>query len=274
MMVIEDQEFEEMRSLVYRCFGINLTEQKRSLVVGRLQKLLQKSGFSTFRQYLDYLRKDPSLNGLSELVNRISTNYSFFYREKSHFEYFSTTVLPEIVQRQKERHSKDIRIWTAGCSTGEEPYMIVMLMLEHLGREYGGWDAGLLATDISERALEVAKTGIYPLERTTQLPAQLKNKYFSVLDQDRLMVKPQVRKEVTFRRFNLMNQSYPFKKTFQAIFCRNVMIYFDRQTRENLVQKFYEHTEPGGFLFIGHSETLGREQQLYDYIMPATYRRR
>lgn len=273
MMAISDHEFAGLRDLIHQRFGINLTEQKRSLLVGRLQKLMRTLGFNSFSQYIEYLTQDKSEQGLSELVDLISTNHTYFNREKDHFDYFSETAFPAIVENLKRQNRRDLRIWCAGSSTGEEPYTLMMLMMEHLGSDYKNWDAGLLATDISDRALTAARAGVYPRDRVEQLPANLRNKYFTPADQGHLAVKEQVKKEVTYRRFNLMNTQFPFKKPFQIIFCRNVMIYFDQPTRDALVARFHKFIEPGGYLFIGHSETLGRTQTLFRYLEPALYQK-
>jgi len=273
LMSMTDREFQQLRDLVYARLGINLTEKKRSMLIGRLQKLLRTSGFKSFQDYYDYLVNEPGMNAMTELVNRVTTNYSFFYRGKSHFEFFMQRAFPEILATLRKNKSRDIRIWTAGCSTGEEPFTIIMLMMEYLESEYGLWGGGILATDISEKALKFALEGIYPEDRAKEIPPQLKLKYFNKLADGQLAVKDAVKKEVVFRKFNLKNNHFPFKKPFQMVFCRNVMIYFDRPTRDKLLQQFYEVTEAGGYLFIGHSETLGREQQLFRYIMPAVYQK-
>ena len=272
MMAISDQEFEALRSLIYQRFGINLTDQKRSLLVGRLQKLLRTNGFSTFEEYYAFLQRDGSGQALSELINLISTNYTYFNREKDHFDFFYQTALPTVVKRLRQQNRKDLRIWCAGCSTGEEPYTLLMLMAEFLGQDYRNWDAGILATDISERVLSVARSGIYPEDRVRQVPEQLR-KYFVKRQDGQSAIRDDLRREATFRRFNLMNNQFPFKKPFQIIFCRNVMIYFDQPTRDALVRRFYQATEPGGYLFIGHSETLGRNHDLYRYLIPAAYQK-
>lgn len=273
LMSMTDREFQQLRDLVYARLGINLTEKKRSMLIGRLQKLLRTSGFKSFQDYYDYLVNEPGMDAMTELVNRVTTNYSFFYRGKSHFEFFMQRAFPEILNILRKRNSRDIRIWTAGCSTGEEPYMIIMLMMDYLQREYGLWDGGILATDISEKALKFALEGIYPEDRAKELPKQLRLKYFNKSADGQLAVKDTIKKEVVFRKFNLKNEHFPFKKPFQIIFCRNVMIYFDKQTRDKLLQQFHKVTASDGFLFIGHSETLGRDQQLYRYIMPAVYQK-
>ncbi|MBN1956632.1 MAG: protein-glutamate O-methyltransferase CheR [Desulfuromonadales bacterium] len=273
MMAISDNEFAQLRDLIQNRFGINLTEQKRSLLVGRLQKLMRQLNLPTFASYYDYLRNDKTEGSLSDLVDLISTNHTYFNREKDHFDYFSRTALPQTIEKLKKENRKDLRIWCAGCSTGEEPYTLLMLMMEYLGAEYSSWDAGILATDISDRALSIARRGTYAADRVMQLPETLRRKYFTAAGADEMAVIDKVKREATFRRFNLMNTTFPFKKPFQMIFCRNVMIYFDQPTREALVSRYHQFTEPGGYLFIGHSETLGRSQSLYRYLMPALYQK-
>jgi chemotaxis protein methyltransferase CheR len=273
LMEISDQEFKLMRELIYKRFGINLTDQKRSLMVGRLQKIIRDSGFATFQEYYEHLINDGTEKSLSELIDRISTNHTFFNREKEHFRFFVETALPAVVKLLEAQNRRDLRVWCAGCSTGEEPYMLLMLMQEFFGPNYSKWDAGLLATDISQRALAIAKEGSYPTERIADIPEALRNKYFRRQSDGNWTVIDRIRNEVTFRRFNLMNTQFPFKKPFHIIFCRNVMIYFDQTTRETLIRKFHQCTEPGGYLCIGHSETIGRDQSLYKYLMPATYQR-
>lgn len=270
---ITDQEFQAIRKLVYDKFGINLTEQKKTLVVGRLQKVLRERKFATFKDYYRWLTSDQTGEGLDELANRISTNHTFFYREKAHFEFFHDIVLPEARARHQAAGSKELRIWCAGCSSGEEPYTLMMLMMEFLDSQLNQWKPILLATDISATALKTAMGGVYPQDRVSQLPPALRSKYFQRTPEGEMSVVPAVREHIFFRRHNLMDTTFPFKRQFDAIFCRNVMIYFDRQTRNTLVGKYHHHTAPGGYLFIGHSETLGRDETAYNYVMPAVYKK-
>lgn len=265
------EEFEEIRKLVYDRFGINLTSEKKALVAGRLQKVLRVRGFETFSAYLQFVERDASGEALEELVNRISTNHTFFYREKDHFDFFTGRALPEAIQRN--RSNRDLRIWSAGCSSGEEPYTLVMLMMETLGSEYSSWSAGVLATDISARALEFARKGVYPSERLEPLPVALRNKYFHPAPDSEWEISEKIRQQVTFRSLNLMNRQFPFRKQFDVIFCRNVMIYFDQETRMNLVQRFCDCLVPGGFLFIGHSESIRGGPHKLEYLQPALYRK-
>ncbi|NOQ51563.1 MAG: chemotaxis protein CheR [Desulfuromonadaceae bacterium] len=273
MMSISDNEFGQLRDLIQKRFGINLTDQKRSLLVGRLQKMMRRLNLGTFSQYYQYLTDDKTEAALGELVDLISTNHTYFNREKDHFDYFYETALPRIATILQRENRKDLRIWCAGCSTGEEPYTLLMLMMEYFGNDYSSWDAGILATDISDRALTTARRGTYSTDRVMQLPENLRRKYFTPAGDGEMAVIDKVKREVTFRRFNLMNTGFPFKKPFQMIFCRNVMIYFDQPTRDALVGRYHQFTEPEGYLFIGHSETLGRSQTRYKYLKPALYQK-
>lgn len=270
---LSDKEFEAISALVYDKFGINLTDQKRSLVIGRLQKLMRAKGLDSFQGYLDYIEADTSHEALGELIDRISTNHTFFYREQDHFKFLKETVLPEVVKKANKKGSKDIRIWCAGCSTGEEAYTLAIVLKEFFGLDLTNWSAGLLATDISKPALEAAMAGVYVGERASLIPAHIQQKYFKKNGEGQIQVKDDLKIDITFRRFNLMNPAFPFKKPFDVIFCRNVMIYFDQPTREALVSKFFNSTQPGGYLFIGHSESLRRDSCPYDYVKPAVYRK-
>jgi chemotaxis protein methyltransferase CheR len=277
---LSGREFGALRRLVYDRFGIHLTDEKRTMVAVRLQKTLKQRGLPSFAAYYDELQRDTQGMLLTELLNHITTNHTFFYRESSHFDFFVQRALPDVTASLKQHQRNDIRVWSAGCSSGEEPYTLAMLMMEYLGARYSRWDAGVLATDISEKVLNIARAGTYTSEQIAALPATLKHKYFQHLSsqqpsqsENRWKVHPQVQKEVMFRHLNLMNKRFPFKKQMQIIFCRNVMIYFDQVTREALVERFYEVLEPGGYLFIGHAETLGRQQQVFEYILPAVYRK-
>lgn len=272
-ITITENEFIALSNLVYDKIGIQLTDQKKTLLVGRLQKLLRAYRFKSFQEYYNYLINEKSGKAISELANYISTNHTFFYREHEHFEFFYKFALPEIEQKLKKSKTKDIRIWSAGCSSGEEPYTLIMLMLEYFGKEYKNYDAGILATDISEKALKYAIEGIYLDEKVNSLPDNYKKKYFTKNSDGTWKIADIIKKEVTFRKFNLISEVYPFKKKFDIIFCRNVMIYFDDITREKLVEKFYNFTAPMGYFFIGHSETLNRTKSQFKFIMPALYQK-
>jgi chemotaxis protein methyltransferase CheR len=191
-------------------------------------------------------------------------------REAEHFICFKDKVLPYLERVVTDR---DIRIWCAGCSSGEEPYTLAMLMDEYFDKARLNWDKKILATDISSKVLEEAVRGVYKTKDMESLPSIWKLNYITKIDQEDSEIKERIKNEVIFRKFNLMEEVFPFRKKFHVIFCRNVMIYFDENTRRNLVQKFSNLLEPGGYLFIGHSESLNRDTTDLKYVMPAVYRK-
>ena len=266
--VLTKRTFREIAGIVYSNFGIELPQAKYNLLVNRLRKVLRLKKLSTYEEYLALLKRDNSGHELQVLADAISTNHTYFYREPAHFTYFEKTILPLL--KQKLDREKDLRVWCAASATGEEPYTLAMIEKEFFGDDYARWNAGLLATDISEKALKKAYAGSYPVEEITALPPDLK-KYF-INYGETVQVIPQIRKEVTFRKVNLMNP-FRFKKPFQVIFCRNVMIYFDEPTKENLIEKMYNCTTDGGFLLIGHSESINRLKNPYTYVAPGIYQK-
>ncbi|TCO73134.1 CheR family methyltransferase [Marinisporobacter balticus] len=269
-MKITHSEF--MRFVVYvkENFGINLMH-KKALILGRLQNHLIQNQFQNFSQYIEYIMIDHTGAAVKNLLNKLTTNHTYFMRETEHFDYYKKIILPELFV--KERKTKDLRIWSAGCSSGEEAYTLAMIQNDFLGDQKKLWDAKILATDISDKVLTAAVNGIYLNEKLVHLPEKWKKNYFEKIDYENSKVIDAIRNEVIFRRFNLMNKIFPFKKKFHVIFCRNVMIYFDAATKKALINRFYEFTESGGYLFIGHSESINREETAYKYIMPAVYRK-
>ena len=272
MMKITDAEFQSIAKLVYDRLGITLSDQKKGLVVSRLQKILKQYGFTTFKQYYDMLIGDKSGNKLTELTNQITTNHTFFFREEEHFHFFKSDILPWMVREHQARNDNDLRIWCAAASSGEEPYTLVMTLLEYFGANYKNWNCGLLATDVSEKALGAAMAGIYADTQMQGVPPAYLKKYFRQVPGGHAVV-DQLKKEVTFRKFNLMTKTLPFKKKFDCIWCRNVMIYFDNPTKHELVERMYDSTVSGGYLLIGHSETLDRNVTRWKYVRPAVYRK-
>jgi chemotaxis protein methyltransferase CheR len=270
MITITDKEFQQLAAFIKENYGIHLKDEKKTLVMGRLHNVLAGKGFLNFSNYYHYLVTDKSGEAISTLMNKISTNHTFFMREADHFHYFKDHVLPYLAETVR---NKDLRIWSAGCSSGEEPYTLAMLIDEYFGMEKSRWDAKILATDISSRVLEEAAKGIYHNEEISTLPAGMRLSYFKRYDNDHAEIIDKIKKEVIFRRFNLMEQNFPFKRKFHVIFCRNVMIYFDNQTKRELVGKFYNYLENGGYLFIGHSESISRGETKLKYVLPAIYRK-
>ncbi len=267
-MEITDKEFNNIRDYIKKNFGINLSNEKKSLVYSRLRSVLQANNLENFTDYYEYLTKDKTGEAAVVFIDKITTNHTFFMREVDHFYYFRDTVLPFI---EREFPQKDLRLWCAGCSSGEESYTLQMLVQDHFGTK--GWNMQMLATDISTNVLDKATAGIYSNEQIAPLPDNWKKNYFAKYDEENKIVVDKIKKEIIFRKFNLMEEKFPFKKKFQVIFCRNVMIYFDNKTRDALVQRYYDCLEPNGYLFIGHSESLNHSDTAFKYIMPAVYRK-
>lgn len=271
-IAISDNELEQLAQIVYQKYGIVLTTKKRALIISRLQPILIKRGFTNFQDYVNFIAHANEA-ALTELVNRITTNHTYFFREMAHFDFLTNTAFPEFVEYHKKINSNNLRIWCAAASTGEEPYSLAMQLKEYFGNDYSRWKAGLLATDISEAALEKALEGIYSSEAVNKLPKSLVSRYFAP-HESAFKVTSELQKEVVFRKFNLMTEVFPFKKNFDLISCRNVMIYFDNPTKEVLVNKLYEQLRPGGYLFIGHSESLNGLSTPFDYVTAAIYQKR
>ncbi|MDP4092418.1 MAG: protein-glutamate O-methyltransferase CheR [Bacillota bacterium] len=270
MIAITEKEFRQLAAYIKANYGINLKEEKQALVNGRLQNVLVQYGMNSFSEYYDFVMADTTGEAATILIDKITTNHTFFMREAEHFSYFRDKVLVDIVRKLKV---KDLRVWCAGCSSGEEPYTLAMIIDEFFGAEKSLWDTKVLATDISSKMLDAASKGIYENSSISTMPASWRLKYFKNIDGQKSAVVDSLKNEVIFRKFNLMEEYFPFKKKFHVIFCRNVMIYFDNKTKTELVNKFYELTEPGGYLFVGHSESLNREDTMYKYVIPAVYRK-
>ncbi len=270
MIEITEKEFKQLAGYIKDYYGIRLKQEKMALVSGRLNNVLLQSGFSNFTDYYNHLVSDKSGDAVITLVDRITTNHTFFMREPDHFYIFRDKVLPYLADTVRE---KDLRIWCAASSSGEESYTLAMIMDEFFGKEKLWWDTKILATDISEQVLEVARKGIYSNERIAPLPSYWKTAYFKRYDHENSVLIDKIRNEVIYRKLNLMDRVFPFRKKLHTIFCRNVMIYFDNETKNLLVEKFYDHLEYGGYLFIGHSESLCRETTRFKYIAPSVYRK-
>jgi chemotaxis protein methyltransferase CheR len=270
MLTITPKEFQQLAAYIKSNYGIHLKEEKAALVISRLSQVLMQKGHSSFAEYYQYVVSDRTGTAGTDLVNKISTNHTFFMREVEHFRYFRDTMLPYL---EKMIPDRDLRLWCAGCSTGQESYTLAMLLEDYFQTRASSWDKKLLATDISSKVLEKAVRGEYPADQLEELPNHWRTRYFTSKRPNVLTVSDSIKSQVIYRRFNLMDPSFPFKKRFHAIFCRNVMIYFDNPTKEELVNKFWERTMPGGFLVISHSESLNRDRTGYKYIMPGVYRK-
>ncbi|HOW83001.1 MAG TPA: protein-glutamate O-methyltransferase CheR [Spirochaetota bacterium] len=251
--ILHDKEFNSFREIIYTEAGIRLNDHKKALVQARLARRLRLLGLATYAQYHAYLVSRFDQEKV-HFINAITTNKTEFFRENKHFEYMKTVALPQI-----ERSSPDeIRIWSAGCSTGEEPYTIAITMLEYFGaRKAPG--IKILATDIDTQVLEKAQKGLYSEDQVGAMPAALIKKYFSPGMEGRdavYEVKDEVKKLVFFRHLNLRMEEYPMQKQFDIIFCRNVIIYFDKVMQAGVFRRFYSFLKDSGFLMIGHSENI------------------
>jgi chemotaxis protein methyltransferase CheR len=270
MPEMTEAEYQKLAHLIYSVSGISLKDSKQALLTSRLAGVLAQSGRKNFTDYYNSLISDSSGAAVAALVDRITTNHTYFMREPAHFNYFRDTVLPYLKKTVADR---DLRVWSAACSSGEEAYTLAMLLDEFLDTDRTRWDSKVLATDLSEKVLKDASRGVYSQDRIEPLPPLWKQRYLSRLPDGNYEVVDRIKKEVIYRRFNLIDPVYPFRKKFHVIFCRNVMIYFDSDTRASIINKFYDMTEPGGYLFIGHSEAIDRSKSQYKYVMPAVYRR-
>ena len=265
-MSISDADFNRLVNFVQTNYGINLN-QKRQLITGRLSTTIRQRGYSSFTEFIDHLLKTKEQEEITMLLDKLTTNYTFFMREQDHLDYFYNNIIPELVRRHER--DKTLAIWSAGCSSGEEPYNVTMLLLDYLGSRAKEWDTRLLATDISTQALTAARRGIYELPDT--IPPEWKRKYFVAEKNGAHAVAPVVKNNVIFQTFNLM-EPIRFRRKFDAIFCRNVMIYFDQPTKDALVQRFYDATVPGGYLLISYSENLSQNTP-YRRLAPATFQK-
>ncbi len=267
MLKLNDNDFYRLVEFIKDNYGINLIK-KRVLIEGRLANVASSYGFDNFTDYINFALGDTTGKETIKLVNKLTTNHTFFMREPEHFSFLESEVLPYIEQTVKD---KDARIWCAASSTGQEPYTLAMTIDEYFGASKAGWDTTILATDLDTDVLRTAKAGIYTNEMMGGLPGKWIDKYFIRIDADRYQVIDRIRNEIVFKKFNLMDPIV-CKKPFDLISCRNVMIYFDTQTKNDLIERFYDVTKKGGYLFIGHAENVSRETR-YSYVKPAIYRR-
>jgi len=269
---ITDAEYERARKVLYDACGVSLEGDRRSLVLGRLQAVVRSMRLTSFTAYLDRVEADHSGRLIAQLINQISTNYTYFGREWDHFDFFRGKAIPEAVQRNKR--SKVVRVWCAAASTGQEPYTLVGLLADAVGPDYyGGWDGGVLATDINTEVLESARKGLYEPQEVEPLAADLRKRWFKTAPGGRVQVVDRLRKDVLYRRFNLTSPTFPWKRPFDVIFCRNVMIYFDLSTKKSLGVRLANSLCRGGYLFIGIAESLEIDTTLLRPIQAGVFQR-
>lgn len=259
--------FNEIRRLVYQKSGIYLAENKMSLVTARLQKRLRMLGLEDYGDYLKYIADDDGSGEIVEFLNVISTNTTYFFREPAHFTYYR-----EIIGQLLSERKKRIRVWCAASSTGEEPYTLAMCYKEECGN-IEGVDFKMLATDISTKVLQVARDGVYKKEKLSEIPGDLRYKYFErkADSKEEVQASADLRALISFKRLNLSETPFPMNGPLDIVFCRNVMIYFDQAVKSRLLEEIYRLLKPGGYLFIGHSETISGINNNFKMIKPALY---
>ncbi|MBH0056891.1 protein-glutamate O-methyltransferase CheR [Pseudoalteromonas sp. SWXJZ94C] len=262
-----DKDFKEIASLVYNACGIVLGEHKREMVYSRLARRIRELKLADFKTYLEYLKKHKDRE-FDAFINSITTNLTSFFRENHHFEFIKAQLAPTLLKANKQ--SKRIRIWSAGCSTGEEPYSLAMTLQELFPSD---WDVKILATDLDSNVLTKAQNGIYTAANVNGLNSkQLKRWFLKSKDGESYKVKPKLQEFISFKRLNLL-QEWPMKGKFDLILCRNVVIYFDKETKDQLFKRYGNILNERGYLFLGHSETMGKEHSQFKNLGKTMYRK-
>jgi chemotaxis protein methyltransferase CheR len=277
MKTFSDRDFERFSRMIYAKCGIHLKPHKKNMLEARLRKRLRRLGIETFAEYADFVFSDEGhAVELVPLIDEVTTNKTDFFREKTHFDFLLGGGIEDLTQRYGAGTDRPLRVWSAGCSSGEEPYTLAMTLSEHRERVGGEYEFSILATDISTRVLERARLGIYPEEKIEPVAEPLRRKYLlRSKDRERGQVRiaPTLRARVRFQRLNFMDEDWGLREAFDLLFCRNVLIYFDRATQLALLQRFCRQLPPGRLLFLGHSESLHGLGLPLVQLAPSIYRR-
>ncbi len=271
---LSERDFRRFSALVYENCGINLHQGKKELVRARLGRRLRETGLKDFNAYYKFVTQEYSGAELVRMLDAISTNLTSFFREEEHFDFMKQEVFPTYISGNNRKGPRRLRFWSAGCSTGEEPYSLAISLLEYFGKSHF-FNVKILATDISTKALAQAKKGVYPAVGLKKISESMARNYFLKgygSHEGYFRTKPLLMAMIEFKRFNLM-EPFPFKVAFDLILCRNVMIYFDKRTQQVLVNKLYDTLHEGGYLFIGHSESLTGTDHSFMYIRPSVYQK-
>ena len=265
-----EKEFIRIQIFLKQRYGIDMTK-KKIIVEGRLENYVRMHGWSNYTAYMDAVESDISGGLEKKLVDLLTTNHTYFMRESEHFDIFRNEVLPWL--KEKEKTSRDLHIWCGASSSGEEPYTLAMVIKDFFGFEHEKWDTQILATDVSTEILEKAIEGVYGEEQIEPIPDHWKRRYFKKIPgTNNYKVTDELKKEVLFRKFNLMDP-FPFKRKLHVVFLRNVMIYFDEATKQKLLKKIYDVLEPGGYLFLGQTESLDRGVVPFKLVQPSVFRK-
>jgi chemotaxis protein methyltransferase CheR len=271
-IVLSERDFKLISETVYSHCGINLHMGKKELVRARLAKLIRLKGFPDFPQYIQFVMDDKTGEEFTVLIDALSTNLTSFFREKQHFDFLEHEFFPGLFERKRKSGSRRIRGWSAGCSSGEEPYSIAITLLDAIPAGVQ-WDTRILATDIAPSKLTIARRGIYDSTRVESIPPAARARYLTKLGtrgDHSYEVGDALRSTISFQYLNLMEE-WPVKGPIDFIFCRNVMIYFDKPTQERLVNRYWELLDAGGLLFTGHSESLTGIKHRFNYLQPTIY---
>lgn len=264
-MTLTEKEFNELRDYMYYKFGVNL-KGKQVLIEGRLSPMLKKRGYTNFTDYIRDLKSDKTGNEESLVVSKLTTNFTYFLRENVHYEFMTREILPKL-----ERW--ELNVWSAACSSGEEPYSIAMVATDYFTKNRQVANIRINASDISNHVLTLAREGQYSIDMINKLPEEWVKRYMVSQSDGFYRVNDALKKLVTFRYFNLMETVGWPRSAYDILFCRNVMIYFDQPTRQSLSKRLFEAVKPGGYLFIGTSESLVSLKTSFEYVKPAIYRK-
>ncbi len=271
---LTDKDFKFICQFVYQSTGIVLNENKREMVYRRFTRIVREKKLNSFSEYCQLLRDNPEQEK-DYFINAITTNLTSFFREQHHFEYLTHEEIPRLMKLRQQNEAKRLRIWSSASSTGEEPYSIAITLHEIMKKELFSWDVKILATDIDSNVLAKGKLGVYDNKRIETLSMKLKQSYFHQGKGDgnnNVKVNDKLKKIITFKQLNLLND-WPMRGPFDVIFCRNVIIYFDKKTQLELFSRYYELLAPGGILILGHSESLGNYQQYFENVGRTIFRK-
>lgn len=268
MLKLTDEDFNRLVAYMKKNYGINL-DKKRILIEGRLSNMVTQRGFKSFKEFIDFAFADKTGNETMQLVNKLTTNHTFFMREPEHFEFLKSTIMPQM--EKENAATRTLNFWCAASSTGQEPYTLVMTIDDYFGTKASAWNVKLLATDLDTEVLKTAQAGIYTIDMLKDVPKQWMAKYFTKLPDGRYQVIDRLRKQITYKQFNLMDRIVA-PRPYDFISCRNVMIYFEQETKNALIERFYDVTRENGYLYIGHAESVGKNTR-YTYVKPAVYKK-
>ncbi len=272
---LSDRDYSFLSELVYERTGIVLGDHKREMVYGRLSRRLRALGIDSFSEYCDLVKGSAGDSEMGFLINAITTNLTRFFRESHHFDHLRDSLVPDLRRQSQETGRRRLRIWSAGCSSGEEPYTIAMVLRDAM-TEIDGWDARILATDLDTSMLRIGSEGSYPADVVEGLPQGFGKRFFTRTTSDgsvRYTAQESIRRLISFKQLNFQAK-WPMKGPFDAIFCRNVMIYFDNPTKSRMIEQFAELLPPGGYLYVGHAESLRSDAAMFEPVGKSTYRKK